>query len=82
MTPTEQELMKDSKEATEADIALLEDVFAFLVDNRDVAVEFCAHLLTNMGNQGAERAQAIFELKAIVFCAMCDVETPPSSNAG
>ena len=32
MTPTEQELMKDSKEATEADIALLEDAFAFLVD--------------------------------------------------
>jgi hypothetical protein len=82
MTRTEQELMKDSKAATEADIALLEDVFAFLVDNRDVAVEFCAHLLTNMGNQGAERAQAIFELKAIVFCAMCDAETPPSSNAG
>jgi hypothetical protein len=82
MTRTEQELMNDSKEATEADIALLEDVFAFLVDNRDVAVEFCAHLLTNMGNQGAERAQAIFELKAIVFCAMCDAETPPSSNAG
>jgi hypothetical protein len=82
MTRTEQELMKDSKEATEVDIALLEDVFAFLVDNRDVAVEFCAHLLTNMGNQGAERAQAIFELKAIVFCAMCDGETPPSSDAG
>jgi hypothetical protein len=42
MTQTEQKLMKDSKEVTKADIALLEDVFAFLVDNRDVAVEFCA----------------------------------------
>jgi hypothetical protein len=80
MTLTEQELMKDSKEATEADVALREDVFAFLVDNRDVAVEFCAHLLMNMGNQGAERERAIFGLKSIVLCAMCDAE--PSSNAG
>ena len=69
--------MKDSREATEANIALLEDV----VDNRDVAVELCAHLLMNMGNQGAEREQAIFGLKSIVFCAMCDAETPPRSNA-
>jgi hypothetical protein len=72
--------MKDPKEATEADIALLEDAFAFLVDNRDVAIEFCARLLMNMGSQGAEREKAIFGLKGIVFGAMCDTETPPSSN--
>ena len=66
--------MKDAKGSAEADVALLDSVFAFLVDNRDVAVEFCAYLLMNMGNQGAEREQAIFGLKSIVLCAMC--ETP------
>jgi hypothetical protein len=30
----------------------------------------------NMGNQGAEREKAIFELKGIVLCAMCDAGTP------
>ena len=34
--------MKDAKGAAEADVALLDSVLAFLVDNRDVAVEFCA----------------------------------------
>ena len=62
--------MKDA----EADIALLNTVFAFLVDNRDVAVEFCACLLMNVGDNGVEREKAIFELKGIVFCAMCDAD--------
>jgi len=62
--------MKDA----EADIALLNSVFAFLVDNRDVAVEFCACLLMNVGDKGVEREKAIFELKGIVFCAMCDAD--------
>jgi len=62
--------MKDA----EADIALLNTVFAFLVDNRDVAVEFCACLLMNVGDKGVEREKAIFELKGIVFCAMCDAD--------
>jgi hypothetical protein len=63
-------MMKDA----EADIALLNTVFAFLVDNRDVAVEFCACLLMNVGDKGVEREKAIFELKGIVFCAMCDAD--------
>jgi hypothetical protein len=63
-------MMKDA----EADIALLNSVFAFLVDNRDVAVEFCACLLMNVGDKGVEREKAIFELKGIVFCAMCDAD--------
>ena len=62
--------MKDA----EADIDLLNTVFAFLVDNRDVAVEFCACLLMNVGDKGVEREKAIFELKGIVFCAMCDAD--------
>jgi hypothetical protein len=63
--------MKDSKEATEANIALPEEVFAFLVDNRDVAVEFCAHLLMNMDNQGAERGPS--NLRTKEHCVLRDV---------
>jgi len=47
------------------------------VDNRDVAVEFCAYLLMNMDNKGAEREKAIFELKGIVLSAMCDAGAAP-----
>ena len=71
--------MKDAKGAAEADVALLESVFAFLIDHRDVAVEFCAYLLLNMDNKGAEREKAIFELKGIVLCAMCDADAEPDS---
>jgi len=67
--------MKDA----EADIALLNTVFAFLVDNRDVAVEFCACLLMNVGDKGVEREKAIFELKGIVFSSMCDAGAAPES---
>jgi hypothetical protein len=74
--PTRPRLREDAKELTEADIALLDSVLAFLVNNNDVAIEFCTYLLRNMGNKGAERAQAIFGLKSIVFCAICDAEPP------
>jgi hypothetical protein len=72
-------MMKDAKGAAEADVALLESVFAFLIDHRDVAVEFCAYLLMNMDNKGAEREKAIFELKGIVLSAMCDAGAAPES---
>ena len=60
--------MKDA----EADIALLNTVFAFLVDNRDVAVEFCACLLMNVGNKGVEREKASSNLRpsCSLPCAM------------
>jgi hypothetical protein len=68
--PTRPRLREDAKELTEVDIALLDSVLAFLVDNNDVAIEFCIYLLRNMGNKGAEREQAVFGLKSIVFCAI------------
>ena len=67
-------MIKDAKGAVEADVALLDSVFAFLVDNRDVAIEFCAYLLINMGSHGDEREKAIFGLKGIVCSAMCDAD--------
>jgi len=67
-------MIKDAKGTAEADVALLDSVFAFLVDHRDVAIEFCAYLLINVGNQGAEREKAIFGLKGIVCSAMCDAD--------
>ena len=70
-------MMKDAKGAAEADVALLESVFAFLIDHRDVAIEFCACLLMNVGDMGVEREKAIFELESIVFCAMCDADANP-----
>ena len=44
------------------------------MDDRDVAVEFCAYLLINMGSRGDEREKAIFGLKGIVCSAMCDAD--------
>jgi hypothetical protein len=44
------------------------------MDHRDVAVEFCAYLLINMGSRGDEREKAIFGLKGIVCSAMCDAD--------
>jgi hypothetical protein len=70
-------MMKDAKGAAKADVALLDSAFAFLVDNRDVAIEFCACLLMNVGNKGVEREKAVFELESIVFCAMCDADAEP-----
>ena len=65
--------MREAQPAKD-DVALLDSVFAFLMDNKDVAVEFCAYLLINMGIIGDEREKAIFELKGIVCSAMCDAE--------
>ena len=67
-------MIKDAKGSAEADVALLDSVFAFLLDRRDVAIEFCAYLLMNMGTQGDEREKAIFGLKGIVCSAMCDAD--------
>ena len=67
-------MIEDAKGAAEADVALLDSVLAFLLAHRDVAIEFCAYLLINMGSHGDEREKAIFELKGIVFCAMCDAD--------
>jgi hypothetical protein len=72
-------LREDAEDETDADVALLDAMLAFLVDNRDVAIEFCAYLLMNMGNKGAERDQAIFGLKSILVCAMCDAGAKPES---
>jgi hypothetical protein len=67
-------MIKDARGTAEADVALLDSVFAFLVDNRDVAFEFCAYLLINIGSQGDEREKAVFGLKGIVCSAMCDAD--------
>jgi hypothetical protein len=67
-------MIKDAKGTADADVALLDSVFAFLLDHRDVAIEFCAYLLINMGSHGDEREKAIFGLKGIVCSAMCDAD--------
>jgi hypothetical protein len=67
-------MIEDAKGAAEADVALLDSVLAFLLAHRDVAIEFCAYLLINMGSHGDEREKAIFGLKGIVCSAMCDAD--------
>jgi len=67
-------MIEDAKGTAEDEVALLDGVFAFLLAHRDVAIEFCAYLLINMGSRGDEREKAIFGLKGIVCSAMCDAE--------
>jgi hypothetical protein len=67
-------MINDLRGAADADVALLDSVFAFLLDHRDVAIEFCAYLLINMGSRGDEREKVIFGLKGIVCSAMCDAD--------